>query len=265
MSIPRIGFAVSFDGCPYVFATDGVQSISTTDPNYPDNATVLNGWLIGPNEDGASTSRIETSLDIVNGDVSVSQLTVKLHDKKVSINGALWNISTYLFTRDEELFPTAKLAASMTANATNFTILNPSNISSYIPGVVWIEQEAINCSAINTGTGIVTVAASGRGYYASIAKAHTVNAELAQYQEVFAAFPWINRRRMVFWETLGLGANVDVTSRWFGYANRPRLGNDGATFGIQAEHVRKIDGDKPLGQVEAATIARPILKSPITT
>lgn len=59
MSIPRIGFAVSFDGCPYVFATDGVQSISTTDPNYPDNATVLDGWLIGPNEDGASTSRIK--------------------------------------------------------------------------------------------------------------------------------------------------------------------------------------------------------------
>jgi hypothetical protein len=144
----------------------------------------------------------------------------------------------------------------MTASATSFTVLNPSNISSYIPGVVWIEQEAINCSAINTGTGIVTVAASGRGYYATLAKAHTVNAELAQYQEVFAAFPWINRRRMVFWETSGLGANVDVTSRWFGYANRPRLGNDGATFEIQAEHVRKIDGDKPLGQVDAVARLR---------
>lgn len=236
-------FALTIDGLPY-YATTGTLPVylwnAINDPDEPKGATALTA-LEMPR--GNWTERMR----LVEGDLEVGGLTFELHDVTPDSGiaaGQPW--LTWLASRQPIEIDSAVLSAAMTDVATTFVLTSTSAgaISGSIPCVLWVDDEAINCASYNGGTRTVTVAAGGRGYYGTRARAHAYDAETSVVPEAWVAPPWINRRRVLLWRIDDAAGTAHVI--WRGYANRPRLSPNGASWQLQCEPAWTVDRARPL-------------------
>lgn len=238
-------YALTIDGLPY-YATTGTLPVTLwnelNDEDEPLGATALTA-LEMPR--GSWSERMR----LVDGDLEVGGMTFELHDVTPSTGiaaGQPW--LTWLASRQPIEIDSAVLAGSMTAAATTFVLTSSSAgaISGSIPCVLWVDDEAIDCSSYNGGTYTVTVAgAAGRGYYGTRARAHAYDAETSVVPEAWVAPPWINRRRVLLWRIDATTGTATVM--WRGYANRPRLSPNGASWQLQCEPAWTVDRARPLG------------------
>lgn len=255
------GFIVSIAGLPY-FATSNPD---ITTPSfwlpvktslYPRGATMLAGAL---RFTGWSWSE---KMRVVDGDLDVSGLTFTLEDVVAGSGTGLASNQhwlTYLTTRDPRDLGSSVLASSCTASG-NFTLATPvhSDLTGAMPGVLWLDSEAIDCTSIDAGTGVVTVAGSGRGYYGTRAVAHTRDDELGTRPECWAAPPWSARRRVILWYAYDIpGLGQAALRLWTGYCQRaPRLAADGASFEFQCESAWTVHKNRPVGDPTASCRVR---------
>lgn len=246
-------YALTIDGLPY-YATTGTLPVvlwnELNDPDEPRGATALTALEMPK---GGWTERMR----LVEGDLEVGGMTFELHDVTPSTGiaaGQPW--LTWLASRQPIEIDSAILSTTMTAAATTFvlTSTSASAVSGSIPCVLWVDDEAINCASYNGGTQTVTVATDGRGYYGTKAKAHTVDVEFGVVPEAWVAPPWINRRRVLLWRIDDAAGTAHVV--WRGYANRPRLSPNGASWQLQCEPAWTVDRARPLGIPTASTRVR---------
>jgi len=241
------GFALTIDGSPIVAVTPGATpSAWLPADDAPTGATRLEA-LATPAVEWQERCRV------ADGDLDVDGITFTLHDLPGLTglaNGQPW--LTYLTTRPADDVPRAVLAAGFTATDTTFTLSDYGLIASSFPCVLWIDDEAINCASILAGVVTVAGGTAGRGYYGTRAKAHTIDEELGVIPEAWAAPVWLQRRRVLLWRVEGNTASVI----WRGYANRPRLSPDGASWQLQCEPAWTVDRARPLGIPTAGTRIR---------
>lgn len=238
-------YALTIDGLPY-YATTGTLPVilwnELNDEDEPLGATALTALEM-------PKGSWEERMRLVEGDLEVKGMTFELHDVTPTTGiaeGQPW--LTWLASRQPIEIDSAVLASEMTAAATTFVLTSTSAgaISGSIPCVLWVDDEAINCSSYNAGTYTVTVAgASGRGYYGTRARAHAYDAETSVVPEAWVAPPWINRRRVLLWRIEASTGTATVV--WRGYANRPRLAPNGASWQLQCEPAWTVDRARPLG------------------
>lgn len=239
-------WALSIDGLPYYAATRGAGTIVSWYPadDEPRGAVQVVDALAEPLL--SWTERVTPT----EGRLEVTALTFRLHD--VTAGGVPW--LTSLATREATSVPSAVLATSVTATGTTFELTASSvgAVSSAIPGVLWVDGEAINCASIASTT--VTVATGGRGYYGTRPKAHVVDEELGVWPEAWVLPPWSVRRRTILWRVDENGA---ATAVWRGYSNRaPRLHADRASYEYQCEHAWTVERARALGDATAGTRVR---------
>lgn len=248
-----MSFALTIDGSPH-YAISGSLPVTLwnaiDDADEPRGATPMYAL---------ETPRVSwpERMRLVDGDLEVGALTFELHDLVPDSGiaaGQPW--LTWLGSRGTEEIASAILSTTMTAAATTFvlTSTSASAVSGSIPCVLWVDDEAINCASYNGGTQTVTVATDGRGYYGTKAKAHTVDVEFGAVPEVWIAPPSLNRRRVLLWRVDD--ATGIATVLWRGYANRPRLSPNGASWQLQCEPAWTVDRARPLGLQTAGTYIR---------
>ena len=237
-------YCLTIAGCPWAFTdTPGLPSLTSSSPLWPAPAEVAAGFLVRPAVRWAERAKP------LDGELDVDSLRFQLHDALATVDGASRNLLAWLATRDAANVTSTPLAASMTAAATTFTVGDASRLT--IPGVAWIEGEAINCASAAGNT--VTVATSGRGYYGTRAKAHAIDGAQALYPEVFAQFPWVTRRKVCLWAVTSTGV---CTLLWVGYATRaPALADDGARYDVACDHLWTVQRGNPVGGALGSTRA----------
>lgn len=247
----RASYVLTVDGLPYYAATAQcpvITSWGSTD-DQPRGAAILRGAL------GSTAFAWDERVDASMGVLEVGGLTFALHDVQPTsgiASGRRW--LTWLATREPSAVTSAIVAASFTAAATTFDLTSSSvgAVSASIPGVLWVDGEAILTASLSTNT--VTVDANGRGYYGSRARPHTVDEQLGIYPEAWVAPPWSVYRRVVLWRVSSAGV---ATAIWRGYSNRaPRLAKDGASYEFQCESAWTVERQRALGDVTAGTRIR---------
>lgn len=237
-------YCLTIAGCPWAFTdTPGLPSLSSSSPLWPSPAEVAEGFLVRP------TGRWAERAKPLDGELDVDSLRFQLHDAPATVDGAARPLLAWLATRAPSSVTSTPLAASMSATATTFTVGDGTALT--IPGVAWIEGEAINCASRSTNT--ITVASGGRGYYGTRARAHTIDGAQALYPEVFASFPWITRRKVCLWAVTSAGV---CTLLWAGYATRaPALSEDGARYDLACDHMWTVQRNNPVGGALGSTRA----------
>lgn len=248
--MPR-GYALTIDGNPYVACTnpDAISPASWLPADdAPTGATILPGALRFGGWSWTERMRV------TDGDLDVSGLTFVLEDVVAGTGTGIAagkNWLTWLATRDPRSLGSSVLASSPPCTASgNFTLVTPvhSSLTAAMPGVLWLDSEAILCSAINAGTGEVTV--TTRGYYGTRAVAHARDDELGTRPECWAAPPWTTRRRVILWYIDDSGV---AKALWRGYCQRaPRLHADGAAFELQCESAWSIERSRRMGNPSAS-------------
>ena len=234
------GYALTIEGCDYLFTTGGLPSITSSSPSalWPDPAEVADGYLAWPR------NRITERAKPLDGDLETDGQRFTLHDAGHStVNGK--PLLTWLATRDPSNVTSTPLAADMSDGATSFTVGDGSALDTF-PRVVWIEREAILCSGRVSNT--VSVDTGGRGYLGTKAAAHTIDASRALFPEVFRDLPWITRRKVVLWEVDSAGAASAV---WIGYAVRgpvlSRGDGEGAPYELPCDSLWLVQSQNPVG------------------
>jgi hypothetical protein len=220
----QVTIAVTVDGLPYVLATASTVSITCSDPDYPTAATLLPGAL---DWNGSSLSWSER-VQPIDADLRYTGITVRVFDVVPASGPASGhNLLTWLATRAPALLTSTTLSASLSESETTTIHVNDTtNFDS--SGFVWIEGEAIKYTS-KTATTFATLT---RGAYASRQVAHTIDADNALYQEVWAEMPWIARRRMILWK---VGLDDVATPIWRGYLQTTPRVLDGAAFELNAQ------------------------------
>lgn len=237
-------YCLTIAGCPWAFTdTPGLPSLTSTSALWPSPTEVAAGFLVRPAVRWAERAKP------LDGELDVDSLRFQLHDATATVDGASRNLLAWLATRAPSSVTSTPLAASMTATATTFDVGDAGQLT--IPGVVWIEGEAINCASAAGNT--VTIASSGRGYLGTRAKAHTIDAAQALFPEVFAQFPWVTRRKTCLWSVDSAGV---CSLLWFGYATRaPALADDGARLDLACDHAWTVTRGNPVGGALGSTRA----------
>lgn len=227
-----VGFVLSVAGCPYLFSTGGLPSLSSSSPLWfggETDVTVLDGWLVWPE----GWSERAKPLD---GDLDAGAVTFRLHDATGSDGHP---VLTYLATRNAISVTSTPLAASVTASATSVTVSSGAALGS-VPRWVWCEREAMRVTS--RATNVLTVT---RGALGTKAAAHALDENAGRLPEVFADTPWITRRKVVLWGVDATGAAVAV---WSGFAVRsPRLSDDGARFDLPCDSFWQVLSQSPVG------------------
>jgi len=253
-------YALTIDGLPYYALTpDSLPVLAWANSDDEPRGAVPLCVLEMPR--GSWSERMR----LVDGDLDVDGMTFELHDVRpeqalgyslvpydpgIAI-GKRW--LTY-FSRQSAEVDSAVLSASIDDAVTSFdlTASSASAVSGSIPGVLWVDDEAINCASIAGTT--VTVASGGRGYYGTKARAHLVDEEFGAIPEVWTAPPSLYRRRVILWRIDATSATA--TPIWRGYSNRPRLSPNGMSWQLQCEPAWTVDRARPLGLQTAGTHLR---------
>jgi hypothetical protein len=231
-----VGFALSLAGCPYLFTTRDLGTITSTSPLwFGGDCTPANGYLVTPTN--TWTERAKP----LDGDLEVDMQPFTLHDAKLSVGGVRRDLLTWLATRDDTAVASTPLASTMSDSASTFDVGDATRLT--VPGVAWIEREAILCASVAGNT--VTVASGGRGYFGTKAARHVVDADQSLFPEAFADLPWVARRKVVLWGVKTDGAAIPL---WVGFANRaPRLSRDGARYDLPCDPFWTVVRQCPVG------------------
>jgi hypothetical protein len=230
------GFALTIAGCPYGFTSAQHGAITSLDGEWPAGITIARDAL------NVGASRLEwlEESDPVRTALRVTAPTFVLDNLRLEAGPyAGRDLGDWLFTRDRRQVPRSPLASGMTDVATSLVVANGSVFSAGTDFVVWVGQEAI---LVGSRAGN-TLNVSQRGYWGTRAVAHSAG------DNVFAEFPYLTRKRALFW--LVDAANVAV-ARWRGFCNRsPRTaGREQATFEVQADHTWEFHSKLRLGAAE---------------
>jgi hypothetical protein len=236
------GYAVTVSGCPDAFVTYGA-AVGTWDSadDHPGAVSAVDGGLVDP------SWRWEETCDPLSGDLQVGGISFELEDAPDDDGNPR---ITYLGNRDESSIDSTVLTASIDANDLTFDVADGSALGSF-PRVLWIDGEALLCDSISTNT--VTVNASGRGYYGSLATSHLVDSSRNVQPEVFTAFPWFDYRRVVAWRVEGGVARP----LWRGRVEDKPESSGGADavgparYSFRCEHAWTYQRNQPLGVPEA--------------
>lgn len=237
---------VTVDAMPYGAATAACNpAVSSTDPDWPKGLIVLPGAL---SHDNAYTW--SESITPLRGETSVGGFNVALQDVVAPSGPAAGqNVWTWLFSRRPKRIKRAALSATVGATDTTITVVRDPGFSTGSQ-IVWIDREAILCSAYNAGTKTFTVAAGGRGYLGTRAASHDVEPATAYAPFLWAEFPNPQKRRAILWLVRGTTA----TPIWRGYLGRaPRLAEaDKTRWELQLDHAITVQSNRPLGPSRAS-------------
>lgn len=238
---------LSFDGCPYLFATAGVApSFTSTDDSWSSDWVIARGALAYP-RDNTFGYRMRPQ----EGTCEIDGQRFLLHDKRVGIGPAAGQLlTTYLGTRSLNLIPSTALVSVISASSTDFTVasaavLNPAG------GYAWIDNECIKYG-VPVGAVVPIVA---RGAYGSLPTDHRSYEGL--FPEVWTEFPFVARRRCILWRVTGTTAYP----HWRGYLQtsvRTGSGEHSAGYEIQCESSWSWQSKLTLGIVEASARIRGI-------
>jgi len=246
------GFVITFGACPFYFSTQGVASPPTSsEADWPTLATHLRGYL---EYTGWSwTERVSP----IEGSLDCSGLSFVVFDFPVT-SGVLSNARpiTWLGTRTANNIGFTRLTSTISQlELTSFTVDNPLAISagSY-PKPVYIDQEAISISALDTGTGVATIAPGGRAYYGTEQRPHIVRTNPDHRPVAFLQFPTFYRRKCVLWKVTDAGV---ATSIWRGYVtSNPSYDGEKTAYKFAAGHLWNLERQRPLGVPAFSTTLR---------
>lgn len=228
------GFVVTFEGCPVAFGTAGTVGATSSDSNWP-------GVTIIPDLVPPQVSWTET-MEPLAGKLSVGGFTVQINDRvsggAVSAIPAGKCYVAYLGTRLD--VNSTSIAASLTSTGLSITVMDDRQLPA--SGVVWIDQEAILIDS--KAANILTVNASGRGYYGTRAVAHLLDRDIGANPMVWAAYPGFDRSRMILWRVSAAGV---ATVLWIGYCGHAPHRSEPLLWDFQADHFTKADAIQPAG------------------
>lgn len=235
-------YLLTIAGCPFAFSdSTGLPGLSSSSPLWHAPASVAEGTLVRP------MNRWVERAKPLDGDLDVDAQRFQIHDARVTVDGAVRSIVSWLATRSPASVTSTPLAASISAAATTFTVGDASALT--IPGYAWIEGECIETAS--AAGNVVTVAT--RGALGTKAAAHTIDAAQAIFPEVFATLPWVVRRKVCLWSIDATGV---CTLLWVGFASRaPTLSDDGARFDLACDHAWTTLRQNPVGGSLGATRA----------
>ncbi len=232
--------AMSLDGNPYLFTTASVTTLPTPAVGY--EADWSAAWTLASGFFDAASSTLRWTERVRPLDkeaLDVTGLTFVLHDYAVTVGpyaGLGAGLLTYLATRSPRVVTSSVLAASISASVLSLTVADGSAFPAGAQQI-WIGQEALNITS--RAGNVFTVAAGGRGYFASRAVSHVINADRLSYPRVSTAIPWVAKRRAILWL---IDDEDTATPLWRGYlGNAPRLHSDGARYSIQAEPAWRLE------------------------
>jgi len=225
------------DGCPYALGTAGCPtSLTSTDPSWSAAWVIQSGMLAWPE----GTARFLLRPD---GTCDAGPMTFRVHDHQASGGpySTRTRLATYLFTRHHTRVPSAKLVTAIDAASTSFDVTYAAHYG--LPGVLWIDGEAILCDA-PTGN---TVPIATRGYYGSRITDHVPHGAGTQ---VWGEFPFLSHRRVVLWEV----DEQDVaTPVWRGYLDSgAATRRDGSDYDLPCKHVITYANELDLGMSDAS-------------
>ena len=222
------GWALTITGVPYAFTTHDMGTLTSSSPLWwagETGVTYANGWLSPPR--GTISERAKP----LEGELEVSPLSFELHDAATTAGGS--PLLTSLAGRDAALLTSTPLASTVTASATSITVGNGALFTA--PCFAWLNTECVRVTAVAGNVLTVT-----RGRLGTKAIAHTVDAAVGYFPELYASVPWTTRRKVNLWRVEGTTA----TLYWSGYAVRaPALAAEGARYTMACD---------PLWQVQAS-------------
>lgn len=121
-------------------------------------------------------STLSESIDPRNGSTAIGSMPIELLDGRTD-DPTYSGVVTDLLATEVQRYGTWTLAADMTAVALTMTVTPLSGLAALqaalaasVQDVLWVGREAVRFSAVNPGTGVITLAA--RGYYGTTAEAH---------------------------------------------------------------------------------------------
>ena len=149
MSLDAIGFVLSIAGCPYLFSTGGLPSLTSSSPLWfgaEADVAVLDGFLAWPR----GWSERCAPLD---GDYTGStSCTFTLHDGPAPSGFASGRaVLTYLSTRLAAFVTSTPLTADITDADTSIDVANGALLDP-TPRWVWIERECIRVGGRSSDT-----------------------------------------------------------------------------------------------------------------
>jgi hypothetical protein len=235
-------YALTIAGCPWAFTSaPGLPSLASTSPLWPDPPSVAEGFLVTP------TNRWTERARPLEGDLETDPQRFQLHDATATADGATRNLLSYLATREAPRVASTPITANISASATTFDVGDASVLT--LPGYVWINGEAIDCSGASGNT----VSVTARGALGTKAVEHLIDPSQALYPEAFATFPWITRRKVCLWAVDTTG---DCELLWVGYATRaPSLADDGTRFDLACDPAWTVLRQNPVGGALGSTRA----------
>ena len=242
MSLDAIGFVLSIAGCPYLFSTGGLPSLTSSSPLWfgaEADVAVLDGFLAWPR----GWSERCAPLD---GDYTGStSCTFTLHDGPAPSGFASGRaVLTYLSTRLAAFVTSTPLTADITDADTSIDVANGALLDP-TPRWVWIERECIRVG----GRSSDTLTGCTRAALGTKAVAHVQRDGGETLPEVFADIPWLTRRKAVLWAVERSGV---ATPLWIGFAVRaPELAPDGARFDISCDSLWTVLAQAPVGNPDA--------------
>ena len=229
------GFVLNIFGSPYAFSTAGISAVTSSDSSWSNDVTIVEGYLLPPR------GWIE-QIRPLSGQLQVSAQTFVIHDATVGSNSALL---TALTTKKRSHFTTTRLASSISASDTSFTLENAA-LYSY-PRVLWIGREAVHCQS-RSGN-VVTVASGGRGYYGSAAEPHIVDAEQNLKPTVYDGIYRLTGRGCVLWYVDDAGVLYPL---WRGVIDKAATDTDGVKMRVTAKHISDVIWRLKLGVTNSA-------------
>jgi hypothetical protein len=240
------GCVLTFEASPLAVATPGVTTCSVTDPldftDWPTDATILSPYLVPT---GWKWTERTSSIE---GDLKVSGLSFSVHDLAIAGQRPI----TRLATRTKENVGYTQLAQSLASGALTAWVTNGNKLGSF-PRVIYIGEEAILCDSINTGTGEVTINASGRAYYGTADRAHLIDLATGSSPIVWKDFFGFYGRKVILWIC---DSNDIVTPVWRGFVKDRKTSEKDTYYTFDCEHLWQRERERPLGIPSVSTRIR---------
>lgn len=249
--------ALSIEGCPYVFTSGGVASVSHTSASRDEDWcndyiewTVLDGYLDASAGIGW-TERVRP----IDGELEVGNIAFRIFDQSpTSGPSAGYPVMSWLAAREDVTSTT--LTATAAYNTGSITVADGSIFPASGDFVLWIDNAAYLASTRSGDT--IPLYTDSTGVYGSRRSAHYVDAANGYYPEVFATIPSLDRRRVVLWRApLIAGVFTDPVPVWRGYitVNGLRLASSGpgraAIWELACDHIVTRIGEATIGAATA--------------